>query len=47
MESDLTVVNNKEKQNAESVVCAFANLLVLLIEENNKTINNDTDSIKD
>lgn len=46
MESDLTtVVNNiKEEQKAESAVQVFADLLVLLIEENNKT---DTDSIKE
>ncbi|MDD4110581.1 MAG: hypothetical protein PHS54_03400 [Clostridia bacterium] len=48
MESDLTtVVNNiKEEQKAESAVRIFAELLVSLIEENNKN-NKDTDSIKE
>lgn len=37
------VSTKEEKQTTESAVQVFADLLVLLIEENNKT---DTDSIK-
>ena len=48
MESYLTTVvkNIEEKQKLESAVQIFADLLVLLIEENNKT-GRDTDSIKE
>lgn len=41
------VVNNKEeKQKTESAVQIFADLLILLIEENNKK-SKDTDSTKE
>lgn len=48
MGSDLTtVVKNKEgEQKLESAVQVFADLLVLLIEENNKT-DKDADSTKE